>query len=210
MDVSDSELLERWRAGDRSAGAVLFERYYVPIERFFVNKVGIGIADLVQETFKACVEARDRVNDSSKFRSYLFSIAYNVLRSHVRSKYRSSEEINLDDVSMQALDPGPRSLLVERDEQRLLLEGLRHIEMDLQIMLELRFWENMKVAEIAHVLNIPEGTVKSRLSRARKNLEEAMEELADSPVLLRSTMADLESWAKKCREAMGRASSDGL
>jgi RNA polymerase sigma-70 factor (ECF subfamily) len=205
---SDAELLDLWRRGDREAGKKLFERYYESLECFFVNKIPSGMGDLVQETFRMCLEARDRIEAPDRFRSYLFSIAFNVLRGHFRKKARRGTEIDLDDVSIEAIVPGPCSVLVEREEQRLLLEGLRKIPVADQAILELDYWESMKLSDIAVVLGVPEGTVKSRLHRARRRLKEAMEELAESPELLRSTLADLDDWARRCRLQMGRTGSD--
>jgi RNA polymerase sigma-70 factor (ECF subfamily) len=208
MQPSDAELLDRWQKGDREAGKALFERYYETLECFFVNKVTTGIGDLVHETLRMCLEARERIHDPDKFRSYLFSIAYNVLRGHFRKQGRRGAEIDLDDlddVSMQVLSPGPRSVLVEREEQRLLLEALRSIPLKDQWILELQYWESLPIIEIAEILDVPLGTAKSRLHRARKHLEEALEKLASSPELLQSTQADLDAWAHKCRLALGRS-----
>lgn len=204
---SDAELLDRWRQGDRNAGKALFERYYEPLECFFVNKVPSGVGDLVQETFRMCLEARDRIDDPAKFRAYLFSVAFNVLRGHFRKKARRGTEVDFELVSVEAIVPGACSVLVEREEQRLLLEGLRRIPVADQAILELDYWESMKMSEIGVVLGIPEGTAKSRLHRARKRLKDAMEELAGSPALLRSTLADLDEWAQQCRRQMGRSST---
>jgi RNA polymerase sigma-70 factor (ECF subfamily) len=203
----DAELLTRWRQGDRKAGRELFERYFESLECFFVNKVPSGVGDLVQETFRMCLEARDRIDDPDKFRSYLFSIAFNVLRGHIRKKVRRGTEVDLEEVSVEAIVPGACSVLVEREEMRLLLEGLRRIPAADQVILELDYWESMTMSEIAVVLGIPEGTAKSRLHRARERLRKAMEALAGSPELLRSTLADLDEWARQCRHQMGRTST---
>jgi RNA polymerase sigma-70 factor (ECF subfamily) len=201
---SDAELLDRWRQGNRKAGKELVERYYESLETFFVNKVSAGVGDLVQETFQHCLEARERIEDPAKFRSFLFSIAFNVLRGHFRKKARRGTEIDVEEVSVEAIMPGACSVLVEREEQRLLLEALRRIPMADQTILELDYWESMTMGEIAVVLSIPEGTAKSRLYRARQRLKEAMKALAGSPELLHSTLADLDDWARQCRLQMGR------
>lgn len=205
---SDAALLDRWRQGDRKAGKELFERYFERLECFFVNKVPSGVGDLVQETFRMCLEARDRIEDPEKFRSYLFSIAYNVLRGHFRTKARRSNEVDVEEVSVEALVPGPCSVLVERQEQRLLLEGLRRIPLADQTILELGYWESMTISDIAVVLGVPDGTVKSRLHRARRRLRDVMEELAGSPELLRSTLADLDEWARQCRDQLNSTDTD--
>lgn len=117
MDIDDAALLQRWRQGDVAAGEALFERYYDTIERFFLNKISGDIEDLVQETFIACVDGRDRVQDSAKFRSYLFSIAYNVLRGHLRKIYRGGQQLDLDEMSVHDIAPGPGTLITNRREQ---------------------------------------------------------------------------------------------
>jgi RNA polymerase sigma-70 factor (ECF subfamily) len=199
-EPGDAALLQRWRDGDRAAGTALFERYYRPVERFFLNKVTGEIRDLVQETFAGLVAGRDRLRDPDRFRPYLFSIAYNVLRAHLRARYRRGTPVDLDHISTHDLDPGPGSMLVDKREQRLLLEGLRTIPIADQTLLELYYWEDAQTADIADVLGIPRGTVKSRLRAARKRLEAELARLAASPEVLASTLSGLETWARKCRE----------
>jgi RNA polymerase sigma-70 factor, ECF subfamily len=203
MEPTDGDLLERWRGGDSSSGELLFDRYYDMVERFFVNKVGSGIADLVQETFTGCVASRERIRDHEQFRLYLFGIAYHVLTAHVRARYRGGPPVDIDEVSMRDLAPGPITLIAQRREHRLLLEGLRNLPVGDQAMLELHYWENLTTEEIAAVLGIPVGTARGRLQRARSKLGEVMHRLTESPHELTSTVARLEDWAKDCRHQLG-------
>jgi len=201
MHPADVELLQQWRNGDMVAGEILFERYYDLVARFFRGKVPTDIADLVQETFVACVEGRDRLQEDSSFRAYIFSVARNVLCAHLRDKYRDDAkvEVDFDATSVQDLAPGPISQIVNRHEQRLLLEALRRIPVNFQILLELRYWEQLKTADIAEALGVPHGTVRTRLAKARQLLDQAMSTMADSAALLESTMANFEEWARQCR-----------
>lgn len=202
MEADDATLLERWRQGDADAGEELFERYYDIVERFFLNKVTGDVQDLVQETFTACVEARDRVKDRARFRSYLFSIAYNVLRAHLRNRYRDGQQLDVDELSVQQVAPGPGTQLGDRREQRLLLEALRNIPIAYQVILELHYWEQMTTEDMAEILNLPVGTVRSRLLRARELLAQAMSRLAGSAEELQSTVTRIDDWAERCRLAM--------
>jgi RNA polymerase sigma-70 factor, ECF subfamily len=199
MHSADVELLQQWRNGDMAAGEILFERYYDPIARFFRSKVATDIADLVQETFVACVEGRDRLQEDGSFRAYIFSAARNVLCAHLRDKYRDDALVDFDATSLQDLAPGPISQIVNRHEQRLLLEALRRIPVNCQILLELRYWEQLRTSDIADALGIPHATVRSRLAKARKLLDQAMSTMADSAALLESTLANFEEWARQCR-----------
>jgi RNA polymerase sigma-70 factor (ECF subfamily) len=198
---NDADLLDAWRSGDAAAGEVLFLRHFAAVGRFFRNKVPADrVADLIQETFIAAVEGRDRIVDSGRFRAYLLSIAYHVFCKHLRDGYRRGAEANLDELSVDALDPSPSSLIAKSQEQRLLLEGLRAIAINYQVVLELHYWEGLTTTQIAEVLGIPRGTVRSRLQRARDALEAAMASIARSPELLESTLTRLEDWAKRCSQ----------
>jgi RNA polymerase sigma factor (sigma-70 family) len=197
---SDEDLLAAWRAGDRGAGEQLFERYYEPVARFFLNKTDAG-AELIQQTFLACVEGAARFRGDSSFRSFLFAIAYRQLCRHYRD--RKGDRIDLAEVSVAAMDPSPSQALLEGEELRLLLAGLRRIPVDCQVALELLYWEQLTTVEMAAVLEIPEGTVKSRLRRGRALLRAAIEALASSPALADSTLHGIESWADALRARAG-------
>ncbi|HWN66819.1 MAG TPA: sigma-70 family RNA polymerase sigma factor [Haliangium sp.] len=204
---SDEQLIEAWRSGQTEAGEVLFERYYDGVYRFFCNKLGQDIRDLVQQTFVACVEGRDRLREGASFRSYLFAVAHNVLRLHLRARYRP-ELLDLDTVTAHELAPGPSSILMRSREERLLLHALRSIPLEQQMLLELRYWEQLSSPEIAEVLGVPDNTVRSRLHRAHASLKAAMERLADSPDELASTLDNLDEWARRCRAQLVEQPTD--
>lgn len=176
--TDDAELLHAWRAGDAKAGKQLVDRHYEIVIRFFANKVTLvqDRDDLVQETFKACVLGRDRIQAPSRFRAYLLRIAHNVLQRQLRRKYRASEQ-ELASSSMHDLDPGPSTMLREHDEQRRLLVALRELPIDVQTALELKYWEELSSAEIAVVLATPASTVRSLLRRGRMRLAKQLDGL---------------------------------
>jgi RNA polymerase sigma-70 factor (ECF subfamily) len=197
--MNDGELLRAWSLGDKTAGKQLFEHYYEPISRFFRNKVNEP-ADLVQRTFLACLEAADRFKGDTNFRSFLFAIAINTLRKHYRD-HGGGRFTDLDNQpSVEAMGISPSQVIADRQEQRLLLAALRRLPSDLQLMLELHYWEQMKVAELAQLLGLPEGTVKSKMRKGRMLVEQALAELAESNELLASTLGGLDRWALELRE----------
>ena len=201
-ETADFELLERWRAGDREAGNALFARHFRPLFRFFRTKVADPIAeDLTQVSFLACVDGRDKFRNASSFRTYLFAIARNQLFLHFRKRGRQDAVVAFETVSMVDLGAGPSTLVAAQAEQRLLLRALRRIPVDFQIAIELYYWEGVSTSGIATVLDIPEGTVRSRLTRARDHLAKQMRALAETPALAESTVADFERWAQSLREA---------
>ena len=77
--------------------------------------------------------------------------------------------------------------------------ALRRLPVDLQITIELHYWEEMELEDIGKVLEIPGGTVKSRLFRARKLLREQVEQLEAGDALRESTVRDLDGWMRSMR-----------
>ncbi|MGE0320734.1 MAG: RNA polymerase sigma factor [Polyangiaceae bacterium] len=195
----DFELLDRWQSGDAAAGNELFEGYFDDIYRFFSNKT-TDPAELVQRTFLGCVEARDRFKRSSSFRTYVFSVARNVLYGHYREKRKG--QLNVAISTMQDLNPTPSSLAHRKWEERLLLEALRSIPIEFQTTLELYYWQNLSGPELAEVLEIPLGTARSRVRRAREALAARVAELEGEPGRLGSTLAELDDWARGLRAAL--------
>jgi RNA polymerase sigma-70 factor (ECF subfamily) len=193
---SDLSLFEAWRDGDKRAGNELFERHFEAIYRFFVHRAPADAVDLVQRTFLGAIEARDRFRAASSFRTFLFAIARNELLAHWRRRKGDADPVTS---SIRDLAPSPSTELVARAEHRMLLEALRSIPIDLQIAIELHYWEALGTSEIAEVLGVPEGTAKSRLRRAREALAEELARLESNEERLRSTLANLDAWAMELK-----------
>lgn len=198
--TSDADLLLAWRNGDRAAGEELFERHFDAVARFFRNKVDRGIDDLIQRTFLACVESKDRFRGESTFRTFLFGVAHNVLGKHFRSKKRHGDRIDFGVTSVHDISPSPSVIVAKHREQQVLLQALRRIPLESQVVLELYFWEKLTAAEVAQVVGVPEGTAKTRIRRAKQLLEQEMGKLISSKEQLESTVANLDSWAEGLRD----------
>lgn len=201
-DDDDLALLDRWREGDVTAGKRLFERYFDRLFRFFVNKVGPDVDDLVQETLLECVRSRDKFRADSSFRTFLFAIARHRLLKHRERFARGGGHDAIEEERLAALDAGPATLLCEHAEQRALLRALRRIPLELQVLLELYYWEDMTSAELAEILEIPHGTVRSRLRRGKQEVRDVLGALRDSGELALTTEDDFERWLRSMR---GRA-----
>ena len=206
MAVDDFALLDQWGAGDRSAGNTLLLRHFDTVYRFFVGKIGDDgeVDDLIQRTFLACVEARDRFRREAAFRTFLLTVARHELFGHFRrNRVQGTRSAPLGSMSVAELGSSVRSVMVRREEERLLLSALREIPLDLQIAIELHYWEGLSTGELARVLEIPQGTVKSRLRRAREALHDAMARLAQDSATFESTVSDFDRWAVEVRERVG-------
>lgn len=203
--MSDTELLDAWKANDQQAGAVLFKRYYVNVARFFAYRVGPDSDDLVQETFLGLLARYEHFRGDASFRCYLFGIARNQLLQYIRDRVRDRDRFDPGEMSIAALDPSPSMVLRVKDDQKLLLAALRRLPIDVQIMLELHYWEKMKIKDIARVLEKNENTVKIQMKRGREKLDAEMEALAESKAQLQTTISGLSKWAAQLRDELDDA-----
>jgi RNA polymerase sigma-70 factor (ECF subfamily) len=192
---SDQELLAGWRAGDLAQGDALVTRYWASIARFFRSKIGDDGADLISQTFLACVENVDAIEH---VKAFLFAVARRRLADHLRARAKAPE-LDLALSSIADLGPGPVTELGARERKELLLAGLSRIPIDDQIALELAYFEGMEGDDIARVLEINANTVRSRLSRARDKLRAALAELgtAGEAAFAESQLGDLRQEAKR-------------
>jgi RNA polymerase sigma factor (sigma-70 family) len=206
MTTEDMEQLRAWRASDRAAGEALFERHYAVVARFFHNKVlrPAEREDLIQDTFLACVESAERFRGCSSFRTYLLGIAANVWRNHYRELQGPRNHAALGSTSMEDVGQSPSELLADHEEERMLLMALRRLDMELQLLLELRYWERLKLHELAEVLGVSTARVKNQLRRGKLLLEQHLTELASSPQKLQSTLTELDGWAEALRRKLLR------
>jgi RNA polymerase sigma-70 factor (ECF subfamily) len=195
--LDDAALLTAWRAGDGAKGERLFERHFDALYRFFSNKVDAHeVADLVQKTFLACLEASGTFEGRSSVRTYFFAVARHQLYHHYRTR-RRQPELDFAVSSIEDLAPSPSSALVRAEQKHLLAEALRRIPLELQVALELRFIEELRGPELAHVLEIPEGTVRSRLRRGLLALRAEFTRLSASPADRQEALELLEPWLRE-------------
>jgi RNA polymerase sigma-70 factor (ECF subfamily) len=161
--ATDDDLLTAFRTGDGAAFEELFARYRDAMWGFFVRRIDRPAAEeLVQETFAALLESAPRYEPRGAFRSYLFSIAFNVLNARRRSARRETTIQTLAEAP--AVSSGdPASHLWIRRAMDALDAGDRDVLM-------LREYEQLTYDEIANAIGVPINTVRSRLFRARAAL----------------------------------------
>ncbi len=199
----DGELLRAWKAGDKDAGNALVQRYFWMVYRFFNGKVGEGADDLTQQTFLGCVESRDRARDDGSLRGYLLGIARNKLLEYYRKVHRENRALDVPNATVEQLLGSPSRIVAAREEQRVVLHALRRLPLDFQITIELYYWEDLATAEIAEVLQVAPGTVKSRLARAREMLREQIAAMALAPETRESAIRDLDAWTRSLKTPDG-------
>lgn len=184
---------------------MLFDRHFATLRRFFHNKAcsESEVEELIQRSFTACIESAERFRGDASFKTWLLAIARNILREWIRETLREGVEANeVDDLCSERRGPGLSSRLDVQREQQLLLAALRRLPLESQTLLELFYWEELTAAELAEVLDVPEGTIRTRLRKAKLELRGTIEQLARTKAELDSMHSGLEGWARGLRAAL--------
>lgn len=192
----DRGLLDRWRSGDAAAGQQLADRYYAAVRRFFDTRLPAQAEDLTQKTFLACFEAVAKARIERSFRGYLFGVARHRLLTSLRSGYQRRHASVLDRDPDAMHRTSITGVLARSQEQHFVLRAFTTLPPDLQITVQLFYWEGMPVAEIAEVTEVAVSTVTTRLARARERMREAVEGWRLPRGVTTSVVDDLEGWTR--------------
>jgi RNA polymerase sigma-70 factor (ECF subfamily) len=176
---SDERLFEQYRAGDLDAFRQLVERYRNDLTRFLYRLTGSAHAaeDVFQDTFLQVHTSAASFDTSRRFKPWLFTIAANKGRDYLRKKgRRPASELNAPIASdgegttfidLLEIDvPAPDSGLERQELERLVQDAVQRLSPTLREILLLAYFQRLSYAQIADDLEIPLGTVKSRLHAA--------------------------------------------
>jgi RNA polymerase sigma factor (sigma-70 family) len=151
------------------AFAAIFDRHYDAVHRYLARRAGTDRADdLAAATFATAFERRGTFRDHLEARPWLFGIATNLLRNEWRTEQRALHAV--DELAVHA----GRAATESPAEPLPLAELLAGLDPDQRDVLLLHAWEGLNYREIALALDVPVGTVRSRLSRGRARLREAL------------------------------------
>jgi RNA polymerase sigma-70 factor (ECF subfamily) len=183
MTLSDTTLIELSQVDPEAFGEI-FDRHFTAIYRFCARRVGPARGeDLAGDVFRWAFENRDRYDLSrSDARPWLFGIALNIVRDAMRSSGRESaafgRSINQGIDLFGEVDAQVASALDAKTELAAVAVALeRQPTADVETLL-LYAWDELSYAEIAEALDVPVGTVRSRLNRIRERLHCALDEAA--------------------------------
>jgi RNA polymerase sigma-70 factor (ECF subfamily) len=191
--ASDTALIDGTLNGNEQAFRILVERYQPQIVRTVTGMLGQSddVDDTVQEVFIRFHAALPTFRRQASVKTYLTRIAINrsldVLRSRKRRFFVPWESETVPD--RQSDDPDPERQAIQSDERRQLRAAINSLSSRHRAVVVLRLIDGLSTSETAEVLDVPYGTVLSRLKRALTNLKE---ELGDSFVALPGS-ADSES-----------------
>ncbi len=176
--TTDEQLM--WRAAvhdDETAFTSIVNRWRNPILRLCVRMIGDPhrAEELTQDAFSRVFFQRKKYQHKRKFSTWLWRITLNLCYDELRAPRRREElwlgsEDEAGDPTLVSSDPAPDHDAVRSEEDRFVQQALAELPEIYRAVLILRHYEDLKFREIAEVLGIPEGTVKSRMAEALNQL----------------------------------------
>ena len=163
---SDEDLMAAVASGDETALAALIDRYAASVHAYLLRHSNSreDADDLLQETWVRVARSARSFDTARRFRSWIYGIATNLARDLFRR--RMTRDRALRDLATRPA-AAPRTDSVDHGELR---GRIAELPENMRAVLLLRYYEGMSEAEMAEVLNVPRGTIKSRLHASLRRL----------------------------------------
>jgi RNA polymerase sigma-70 factor, ECF subfamily len=169
--ASDQALLQRMAGGDRAALQTLFARHYTRVYRFAFRQVGREetAEEIANDVFLESWRQAGRFEGRSAVSTWLLAIAYNKARMSLRSR---KPLVSDDDYIAGLADSSddPETVKLKEDKARAIRMLTERLSPDQRAVIDLVYYHEKGLREVADILDIPENTVKTRLFHARKRL----------------------------------------
>ena len=185
VGLDDAVLVKAHLKGDPEAFEVLFKKHYASVARLIrsILKNDSLVDDTVQEVFLLVYRYLPKFRAESSLKTWMYRITVNEAIRQLNRVKRwvplSSEEFpesGAPSIMMMVNDgPSPERFYLEGENRRMVQAALSELKANHRIILTLYYLEELAVGEIAKILEIPEGSVKSRLYYARENLRKILD-----------------------------------
>jgi RNA polymerase sigma factor (sigma-70 family) len=169
---SDAELVRDCQCGKPDAFRELYRRHQRSVRAMLKHLCDPAmLEDLVQEVFIKAWKGLPKMRGTAQFSTWLYRIAWNVGADYRRKMAQQRQRTQQQEIMYDLADNAPHTLL-QLHHQDIVSRGLQHISPDHAIVIILHDLQDMPQADIAEILKIPTGTVKSRLFHARQTLRQ--------------------------------------
>jgi RNA polymerase sigma factor (sigma-70 family) len=171
--LEDELLAIGCQLGERDAFDALIARWHQPLWRYArrLSADDDAASEVTQDAWVRVLRGIGRLREPARLRAWLFGIMHRVLMDRLRLKYSAVDVVGVDDVELAAAEPVED---IEGDLETM-QEGLARLPMVEREVLTLFYLRELTLVEVAESLDVPVGTVKSRLFRARRLLRRELD-----------------------------------
>jgi RNA polymerase sigma-70 factor (ECF subfamily) len=181
-EQTDENLMEAYKKGEPRAFETLFDRYEKRLRAYFKKRLSPKQSneadDFFQMTWLKVHNNRKSFDGSKKFAPWVYTIALNILRDHLRSGRAKAFDISFDE-NLAAPEPNETAEdhMIGRQQFEQIAEGLSQLSDSQKEIVLLSDWEGFGSQEIGQMLGLKDAAVRQQLSRARKSLQLHLKEL---------------------------------
>lgn len=173
--MEEKDLICRAARGDAEAFRQLVEAYQTPAYRLAARMCGPDSAeDVTQEAFLAAWRALPEFRGDCRFSTWLYRLVSNAAIDCLRREKKHRDTGDVDDLELPDGGPSPQEQAERSDTRDAVRRALDRLSPEHRQVLLLRFMQELDYGEIARALNVSEGTVKSRINRAKSKLREVL------------------------------------
>ena len=173
--MEEKDLICRAARGDAEAFRQLVEAYQTPAYRLAARMCGPDSAeDVTQEAFLAAWRALPEFRGDCRFSTWLYRLVSNAAIDCLRREKKHRDTGDVDDLELPDGGPSPQEQAERSDTRDAVRRALDRLSPEHRQVLLLRFMQELDYGEIARALNVSEGTVKSRINRAKGRLRELL------------------------------------
>ncbi|MFB0980454.1 MAG: RNA polymerase sigma factor RpoE [Alteromonadaceae bacterium] len=186
----DQKLVERVQRGDKNAFNLLVTKYQHKVANLVSRYVKnhSDVPDIVQEAFIKAYRALPNFRGDSAFYTWLYRIAVNCAKNHMVASNRKPPGSDIEVEDAEIYDSGealrenasPEKLLLTNEIKKVIFDTIEQLPEDLRTAINLRELEGLSYEEIAHIMDCPVGTVRSRIFRARDAVDKKIRPLLQS------------------------------
>lgn len=179
-DRTDAELVQATRAGNPEPYGELVARYQGHVYGLAYSLVGdwTDAQDVAQETFVRAYTNLDRLQDPQRFAAWLrrvaFSVTLNWMRAHRPALYQHVSDVDLDALELPDFEPGPQEVVERRELARVVLRAVGALPAKYRVPITMFHLDGLSYQKVADFLDIPLGTAKTLIHRARAKLRDAL------------------------------------
>lgn len=173
--TDERELIRRAKKGDSDAFRLLVETYQTAVYRLALRMCGeSGAEDAAQEAFVAAWRGLPRFRGECRFSTWLYRLTTNAAIDYLRREQKQRTDGDVDDLPLADDSPSPQEQAERSETQQRVRKALAALSDEHRQILLLRYMQELDYGEIAQTLHISEGTVKSRINRAKARLRELL------------------------------------
>ena len=173
--MEEKDLICRAARGDAEAFRQLVEAYQTPAYRLAARMCGPDSAeDVTQEAFLAAWRALPEFRGDCRFSTWLYRLVSNAAIDCLRREKKHRDTGDVDDLELPDGGPSPQEQAERSDTRDAVRRALDRLSPEHRQVLLLRFMQELDYGEIARALDVSEGTVKSRINRAKSKLREVL------------------------------------